>query len=162
MFEGFLERLVGQCQTEDIDLTVMMIDVDNFKTLNDTLGHSAGDELLRNIGQLIRSHVREQDAPFRFGGDEFCIVLPGCSPDSAHKLAKRLIELVDGLASTMNLSRKPRLSIGISAMSETGNVPAIHLLERADKQLYEVKAARKGSAPRSSSTLTTMPMKKSA
>jgi hypothetical protein len=47
-------------------------------------------------------------------------------------------------------------------MSETGNVPAIHLLERADKQLYEVKAARKGSAPRSSSTLTTMPMKKSA
>jgi diguanylate cyclase (GGDEF)-like protein len=124
MFEGFLERLVGQCQTEDIDLTVMMIDVDNFKTLNDTLGHSAGDELLRNIGQLIRSHVRDQDAPFRFGGDEFCIVLPGCSADSANKLGKRLAELVDGLARTMEVSQRPGLSIGIAAMSEVGSVPA--------------------------------------
>lgn len=144
MFEGFLERLLGQCNTEKIDLSVLMIDVDNFKTLNDTLGHAAGDELLRNIGQLIRSSVRDQDAPFRFGGDEFVIVLPGCGTDAASRMAKRLSELVDGLSKTLRVPKRPRLSIGIVTLSEMEpGVTAHQLLEHADHLLYEVKRARK-------------------
>jgi diguanylate cyclase (GGDEF)-like protein len=144
MFEGFLERLIGQCNTEKIDLSVLMIDVDNFKTLNDTLGHAAGDELLRNIGQLIRSSVRDQDAPFRFGGDEFVIVLPGCGGEAADRMAKRLSDLVDGLSKTLRVPKRPRLSIGVVTLSELEpGITAHQMLETADKLLYEVKGARK-------------------
>jgi diguanylate cyclase (GGDEF)-like protein len=146
MFEGYLDKLIGQCRTEKIDLSVLMIDVDNFKILNDTLGHAAGDELLRSIGQLIRSGVREQDAPFRFGGDEFVIVMPGCGPPPATGLAQRLSDLVDGLARTLRVPQKPRLSIGVTALSDLDPAVTAHqMMAQADRQLYEIKAARKAS-----------------
>ncbi|MBC8146289.1 MAG: diguanylate cyclase, partial [bacterium] len=71
MLDLSLPQLMETCRTQRTDLCVMVIDVDNFKKLNDTLGHGCGDQLLRDVGQLIRSTVRTTDMSFRMGGDEF-------------------------------------------------------------------------------------------
>src|SRR5207249_3038126 len=110
---------------------------------NDTLGHAAGDELLRNIGQIIRSSIRENDAAFRCGGDEFVVVLNGSTVGAAQALAKRINSLVAALAKTLRIPQRPGLSIGISTLDELRDPNAQSLLEQADKRLYEIKSARK-------------------
>jgi diguanylate cyclase (GGDEF)-like protein len=137
-----LPALFKQCKLSGSDLIVLMIDVDYFKTLNDTLGHAAGDDLLRQIGQLIRSSVRQTDYAFRCGGDEFVIVLPGATPTVGRNLADRLRSLVDGLGKTLRVPRAPRLSIGLASMNLTNAAGEQELLAEADKSLYAIKAAR--------------------
>jgi diguanylate cyclase (GGDEF)-like protein len=121
----------------------MMIDVDDFKLLNDTLGHAAGDDLLRNIAQLIRSSLREQDQAFRYGGDEFCLVLPDTSGQHGQALARRLTLLVDTLGQSLRVPRPPRLCIGMAGIDEERDPTQQSLLARADAQLYQIKKSRK-------------------
>src|SRR5690606_14641280 len=71
MLDQCLNQLVDECRAGRRALCLLMMDADYFKQLNDTLGHAAGDDLLRSIGQIIRSALREQDLAFRYGGDEF-------------------------------------------------------------------------------------------
>ena len=141
-----LPRLVTAHLADRKPLTLLMIDVDNFKLLNDTLGHAAGDELLRSIGQIIRSTVRGSDLGFRSGGDEFVVTMDGAEAVAGHALADRLISLVDGLSRTLRVPRKPRLSIGVRQLSDITDQTAQGLLEAADRVLYEVKGARKRAA----------------
>src|SRR5207244_8958378 len=75
--DSFLPQAVQKCLGSKTELCLLMIDVDHFKKLNDTLGHPAGDALLKSIGQIIRSTARGEDVAFRFGGDEFSIVMLG-------------------------------------------------------------------------------------
>jgi diguanylate cyclase (GGDEF)-like protein len=140
-----LPRIVDGCRGRQADCVLLMIDVDYFKQLNDTLGHAAGDDCLRSIGQIIRSSLRTTDFPFRYGGDEFAIVLPGGDLGGARLLAERLRHLVDGLTKQYrNLKQRPQLSIGISALSELDVVAcAPALLAKADERLYAIKHARK-------------------
>jgi diguanylate cyclase (GGDEF)-like protein len=139
-----LDELVQRCRQDRTPLCLLMIDVDDFKLLNDTLGHAAGDTLLRCIGQLIRSSVRQQDLAFRCGGDEFLIILPQCPKPQGEALARRLTDLVDALAKTLNVPRKPRLSIGVSMLSDlSATATAAELIKHADARLYAVKSARK-------------------
>jgi GGDEF domain-containing protein len=77
-FDAMMPQSWLQAWEGQEDLSVLMIDVDNFKLLNDTLGHAAGDEMLRKIGEVIRSSVRDYDSAYRIGGDEFVVVLPRC------------------------------------------------------------------------------------
>ena len=95
-FDLELPKVVEACRKSKRDLHLLMIDVDHFKTLNDTFGHPAGDELLRSIGQVMRSTIRERDMAFRYGGDEFVLLVPG-DLEAAETLAERLKSLVDGL-----------------------------------------------------------------
>ncbi len=141
-----LPVLMDQCKDRYADLTVLMIDVDYFKTLNDTLGHAAGDQLLRQIAQLIRSSIRASDSAYRCGGDEFVVVLPGASTDIGKRLADRLRSLVDSLGKTLKVPRAPRLSIGLASIFESNPSDAAALLALADKALYDIKAARGGSS----------------
>ena len=144
MLDQFLPQLIDKCRADGTELCLIMIDVDHFKTLNDTLGHAAGDELLRDIGRLIRSSIRDgSDAAFRYGGDEFAIVLPGASTEVARALAQRLSSLVEGLTRTLHVDRKPRLSIGTAMLSDQSDSNAAGLLARADKELYENKIAQR-------------------
>jgi diguanylate cyclase (GGDEF)-like protein len=145
MLDGFLPQMAEKCAAEQTDLSLLMMDVDHFKHLNDTMGHKAGDELLRDIGQIIRSGIREQDAGFRVGGDEFVIVLPEATPEAATSLAVRLTDLVDGLTKPLHLEFKPRLSIGVVSMSELTSADVRELLSKADKRAYEVKLSRRTS-----------------
>jgi len=145
MLDQCLEELVQRCAQDRVPLCLMMIDVDDFKMLNDTLGHAAGDTLLRAVGQLIRSSIRERDLAFRCGGDEFVVVLPQASKAEGEALAKRLGDLIDALVKPLQVVRRPRLSFGIGTLGELtmGTVSAVELMKEADRRLYAVKFARK-------------------
>jgi diguanylate cyclase (GGDEF)-like protein len=148
MFDEHLPQIMQRCAAEKNDLSLLAVDVDHFKKLNDTMGHGAGDALLRNIGQIIRSGIREEDAAFRLGGDEFAIVLPGAKPQAAQKLAQRLTDLVDGLVKPMHLMHPPRLSIGVAAVSQLqANPTERELVDLADQRLYEIKSEHHGDPP---------------
>lgn len=141
-----LPVLIQQARQQGVDLCVMMIDVDYFKSLNDTLGHAAGDELLKQIAQIIKSSIRETDLACRCGGDEFVVVLPGAPLDIASRLAGRIRSLVDEIGKTLRVPKPPRLSIGLAGLQHTNADSAQELLALADKSLYEIKAARPGSS----------------
>jgi diguanylate cyclase (GGDEF)-like protein len=152
MLDQCLNELISRCTQDRQPLCLLMIDVDDFKLLNDTLGHAAGDTLLRAIGQLIRSSIRQQDLAFRCGGDEFLVVLPQSPKAHGEGLARRLNDLVDGLAKTLTVARRPRLSIGVSMLGELPTVNSgQELIKEADRRLYaaksERKAAQRGGGP---------------
>jgi diguanylate cyclase (GGDEF)-like protein len=143
MLDTYLPQLLDKCQDERLDLALLMIDVDHFKPLNDTLGHSAGDELLRDIAHIIKSGVRDQDAAFRIGGDEFAVLLPGAGPEVAQAIATRMRNLVDALAKPLRVPVAPGLSIGIVCLSEMRNPDHDVFLREADRKLYEMKGGRR-------------------
>jgi diguanylate cyclase (GGDEF)-like protein len=142
MLDQLLPQLIAQLQTEHKSLTLMMIDLDYFKILNDTLGHAVGDELLKSIGQIVHSTIRNGDFGFRYGGDEFVLLLPGCETAVAARIGERLASLVSSLGKTYKLEPGPRLSIGIGTIAELSQPTAAALLKRADDRLYEAKAKR--------------------
>lgn len=124
-------------------LSVMMFDLDNFKKVNDERGHSAGDDVLREIWQAAENTVREVDTLARYGGDEFTIVLPETDETSAHAIAERLQECAQ--ARLLNrfgadtLEGSVTLSIGISTVRLTEPVLPDKILDSADERLYEAK-----------------------
>ena len=139
-----LPETFNRCRAQGVPLSIMMIDVDDFKLLNDTLGHAAGDAFLRSLGQLVRSTLRETDLAFRYGGDEFVILLPKQTQSQAAAVGNRLTSLADGLTNPMCIARPPRLSIGLlSADDLPPDATAKVLLDEADRLLYRVKQARK-------------------
>jgi diguanylate cyclase (GGDEF)-like protein len=141
-FEQELPRFLAEHQAAGRDACLLMIDVDCFKTLNDTLGHASGDQLLKEIGQIIRSTIRESDFAFRCGGDEFVILLHDMGPGPGQEVSRRLESLVEKLTEPMHLPCPPRLSIGSCCLSEM-EVPSVDdWTELADKRLYAVKGAR--------------------
>lgn len=151
-FDEEFPKLLESCRNARQDLVLMMIDVDHFKTLNDTLGHAAGDDLLRSIGQVMRSTIRETDSAYRYGGDEFVLLLPAGDTTSARALADRLRYLVDGLTKHhRTLNPRPQLSIGIASLvDDAPKTPDPNLfLQIADQRLYAIKHARPTARRRS-------------
>ena len=151
MLEECLPKMIQQCRADAGELSILAIDIDNFKPLNDSLGHATGDEFLRSIAQILRSGVRECDAAIRCGGDEFIVLLPGCPISAARSLAERLAAMVGSLAKTIKSPIPPGLSVGAASLKRvaTGSSPEVDmsaLLEAADKQLYLKKASRKRDA----------------
>jgi diguanylate cyclase (GGDEF)-like protein len=148
MLEECLPKMIQECRERSKELSILAIDVDNFKVLNDSLGHATGDEFLRSIAQILRSGVRDGDAAIRCGGDEFIVLLPGYPPDAARKLADRLSSMVHSLAKTIKSPIPPGLSVGTASLDILAASASIdrtmsELLEAADKQLYIKKAAGK-------------------
>lgn len=127
------QRFSGQ------DLSIVMLDVDHFKHLNDTLGHAAGDALLAFAGELIRSHIRAGDLAVRYGGDEFTLVLPGMSEERAGLLAGRLTSLFAQRARAMGVNPAPTLSAGVAGLLARRAKSPSELLAQADRALYDVK-----------------------
>lgn len=118
---------------------VLCLDLDNFKSVNDTLGHQCGDELLRQLSRRLARNLREQDTLARLGGDEFAVVLPGIEKtDDLRQMAQRLIDAmrepfqVDGHTVPVSVS----IGIAVATAQEDG---ADHLLRYADMALYEAK-----------------------
>ena len=148
-FDAMSAQIFQACSESHEDLCALMIDVDNFKPLNDTLGHAAGDELLKSIGELIRSSIREHDSAYRIGGDEFVILLPRAARAIGDRLAERLISLVEHLARPMKLPHPPGLSIGSAALSDEKFADVKAMLDHADRRLYAAKATKPARQRRS-------------
>jgi diguanylate cyclase (GGDEF)-like protein len=117
-----------------------MLDVDHFKSVNDTYGHLAGDIVLKNLAAMIRSNLREIDIPCRFGGEEFVVTLPETTLQNAAKLAERLRKLIgETRIETENGLVSITISIGVAEFGgECQNVEK--LLDCADTALYQAKA----------------------
>lgn len=142
--DTYLPDAIDRCKRAAIGLCVLMLDIDDFKPLNDTLGHAAGDEMLRSLAQIIRSTIPETDAAFRCGGDEFVVVLEDHSPTAGAAVAERIGSLADALGKTFRVPNPPRLSIGLSSLAEVKDRTAGGLLAVADARLYQVKSTRHG------------------
>ena len=143
-FDELFPAMLQRARDAGRDLSVVMADLDHFKTLNDTLGHPAGDAMLRDVGRLIRSAVREDDAAFRYGGDEFVLVLDGADPKQARSTADRLARLVDDLGAGLDgLPRRPGLSAGVASLSAYRDAGPEGLLRAADEDAYATKSSRK-------------------
>ena len=138
-FDEALPLAVEAARRDGQPLGLTMIDVDHFKQLNDTLGHPAGDAMLRDVGRLIRSAVREHDGAYRYGGDEFVLILPGANTRQAASTADRLARLVAELARPLKLSPPVALSCGVATLAEGQS--AADLLAAADAECYRVKQA---------------------
>jgi diguanylate cyclase (GGDEF)-like protein len=143
LLDQHLPPIIERCRLKKSQLSLLMIDVDNFKTLNDSLGHGAGDELLRDIAQIIRCTIRENDVAFRYGGDEFVVVLEGFDAEAGQALGDRLVSLVDALVQTLRVDPKPRLSFGVATIQDIATATPTSLLQEADRLLYEEKRSRK-------------------
>ncbi len=138
-FRTRLDEEVERARRQGSPLSLTMLDVDNFKQLNDRLGHPVGDSVLRLVGNVLRRSVRLFDVSARYGGDEFAILMPGSGPDSSRHIAQRIREGIEDSRPPSEPwldSAKVTASVGIATLTE---ITADELIERADRALYTAK-----------------------
>ena len=143
-FEAALEREVARALRYGEELTLVMLDIDHFKSLNDTYGHQAGDEVLRRVGAAIRLACRESDTASRYGGEEFAVLLPACPRNQAFAAAARLRKLISQIDSVAPIT----VSAGIATYPAHAHTPE-GLVRAADEALYESKRAGRDRTTRS-------------
>ena len=138
LFNKVIEQEIDFAQRYKQKLLLMMLDLDKFKKINDNYGHNTGDLLLNNIGKILTHLMRRSDLVFRYGGDEFCIILRNTSLDGASTLANRIRkEISEQKFDCNNIEIKTSISIGLVKLHEDDN--SIKFIERADNLLYEAK-----------------------
>jgi len=140
----FTNRVADALADASADATVLFIDLDDFKTINDTLGHSAGDDLLVAVAERVRACVHGSDLAARLGGDEFGILLEGeaAGDDAAERIASRLVDALRSPFVLHGREMQVRASVGIASRS-SGARTADELLSNADVAMYSAKAGGK-------------------
>ncbi|MEO1482041.1 MAG: diguanylate cyclase [Myxococcota bacterium] len=124
----------------------LMLDLDHFKSINDTYGHQGGDAVLVGVGAVLKRAVRPYDVPARYGGEEFCVLLPDTTADQAMEVAERLRKSIETLDVHHEQKRIPvTVSIGVSS-AEGEPVDAKALVKRADQALYVAKSNGRNQA----------------
>ena len=138
--EETLEREVGRAARKDVPVGIIMIDIDYFKDINDSLGHDAGDALLAELGKLLRKSLRFSDIACRFGGEEFVLVLPEAALSIVKKRAEYLREEVKKLCSNPDGKTPVMITIsqGVAAYPINGSTGK-EVLKAADNALYQAK-----------------------
>lgn len=131
--QEFLRRELSIAKRHQTKLSLIYFDIDNFKKINDTFGHIEGDEVLKQLGQFITSSIRETDIPCRYGGDEFCLILPECNTTFAEVICKKIIKLFG--------ERYPdySLSMGIAETGIDKYLDGTQLIKIADEKMYLAK-----------------------
>jgi diguanylate cyclase (GGDEF)-like protein/PAS domain S-box-containing protein len=140
-FEQELRQHVALADRHGSVGAVLVIDLDNFKYINDTLGHAVGDELIGRVGSIVDARLRSTDTVARLGGDEFAVLLPETPPDEAVRVADELREEI-GTQSVVGGGRSIRLtvSIGVSRFGGDAKISSDGVLVNADIAMYEAKA----------------------
>jgi diguanylate cyclase (GGDEF)-like protein len=152
-FRSILEREIERSRRFQSPLALVMVDLDNFKQVNDTHGHQQGDEVLASVASVLRDFSRDIDAPARYGGEELAVILPQTEPEGAARLAERMREAVERL-------RIPRVgdagylqvtaSFGVAAVPENA-LDEEELVAAADAALYRAKRGGKNRVERAES-----------
>jgi diguanylate cyclase (GGDEF)-like protein len=143
-FELALSNELAYVEKEGGQFSIIMMDIDKFKKVNDRFGHQKGDEVLQNISSIIMSSVRKGDICGRYGGEEITILLPGTDAEGAFNVAEKIRKKVEN-AKLLGLRTPLTVSMGISSYPEHGTW-AKDLLDKADQALYHVKeSGRNGS-----------------
>ena len=139
LFLDRIQQTVAQAQRNQHKFALFFVDLDRFKRVNDAIGHSAGDEVLRSVGTRMKTLVRESDTVARFGGDEFAVILQLSHDDAAmERLGKKIIEAINQPIPYGNHLCSVGASIGIACYPRHGH-SAEHLLKNADMAMYEAK-----------------------
>ncbi|HXH60978.1 MAG TPA: sensor domain-containing diguanylate cyclase [Fimbriimonadaceae bacterium] len=138
--QDFLAARVSEAQRKSESVGVVMIDVDHFRRFNEEEGHSAGDEALRHVAQILSEHMRPYDIAARYGGEEFTLVLPDCDASTTSEVAERVRKSVaeSGFAAPSGARRPIAVSLGTACYPKDARDPA-GLLMAADLALYEAK-----------------------
>ena len=144
-FREWMDRETQRLGRFGGDLSLVLLDVDNFKSVNDTYGHLQGDEVLRALGRVLQLESRGIDEPARYGGEEFVLALPETPKGGAVEVAERIRERIAAHGGRRGGGqRRPSVtaSIGVATMPEDGSDPQA-LIAAADEALYEAKRAGK-------------------
>ena len=150
-FDEALEREFSRAQRTDVPLSLVLIDVDHFKEVNDTRGHQTGDEVLREIGAALGQLARREDVAARYGGEEFVVLLPGIDGDGAVAFAERVRV---GLHQRV---RAARVTVSAGVASHPDNALSVDdLVGRADAALYEAKRRGRDRVECSAARVTPM------
>ena len=135
-----LTRSLATAVRQKHQLTVVMIDIDHFKAVNDTHGHLVGDEVLREFGQRVGESCRAGDLLARYGGEEFCLLLSGTDGDEAEAVANRCrIAVCEKPFETASGPLDITASFGLACLDVDKDETGLELINRADQQLYEAK-----------------------
>ena len=140
-FQYLLQEELERSKAVKVPLSLIAIDIDDFKVYNDTLGHQSGDRILKELAYLLRNQSRKMDFVCRYGGEEFMVILPQTDKREGYLIAERLRQdIAKHSFSHEEIMPHKRLtvSIGLSTFPEDGSTPA-ELIAFSDKTLYEAK-----------------------
>ena len=153
--EVSLDREIRLAARRKGELSLLMLDIDHFKRFNDTLGHEAGDHVLRGVGEILRASVRTEDIVCRYGGEEFLVILPGMGTDDSFHRAEDIRERVSAMRLNFNAEAVQRvtISIGVSTYPQVGQTTE-ELLRAADGALYDAKESGRNRVAVAKTTLT--------
>ena len=140
--ESHLGGLIDAAADGDKSLSLMILDIDHFKAVNDTFGHDVGDEVLRGFAERVRTAIRGVDVFCRLGGEEFIVVMPDTSLDAAERVAERIRQTVGGAGFSIEKgTRQIPVTVSIGVAERRNGREADAMLKRADRALYRSKAA---------------------
>ena len=142
-FHVRLEEEVQRSRRHTIPLAMLMIDIDDFKLINDRFGHLAGDTVISDVAEIIRRAVRVFDICARFGGEEFAIIMPGSDADHAARVAERIRLRIESYQPLDDRFRTLRVTASIGVATSAADTTESDLIERADRALYEAKRSGK-------------------
>ena len=137
LLQSDLESEIEKSQRLGIPFSILFIDLDNLKQINDTYGHEIGTRVLKLVSSCIRQNLRRYDSVYRYGGDEFLVILPGDNCSQAYKTAQRIMDLLHSPVTDIPLT--PTISIGIACFDNQIIKDQKTLFNSADKALYAAK-----------------------
>jgi diguanylate cyclase (GGDEF)-like protein len=142
LFSEILSQQLAICNRDSANLTIVFIDLDGFKLVNDVHGHAIGDEVLCTVAQRLKNAIREADLAVRLGGDEFALILIHASLNEARVVAQKLVDSLSVPYRIGSIDLEMSASIGIAGYPESGTTSEA-LLRHADEAMYKAKAAGK-------------------
>ena len=142
-----LDKWIGRYHSFGETFAVLFIDIDHFKNVNDGHGHLVGTQILSEVGALLKGVLRKNDLIYRYGGDEFVLIVPGVNQSTAHKIGERILKKVKNKEfgySDSNKGFNLTVSIGIALFPENGKNRQ-DILSLADKMMYAAKSSGRGA-----------------
>ncbi|GGM37980.1 GGDEF domain-containing protein [Paraliobacillus quinghaiensis] len=138
-FENELQKEISRCERTDRSLSVLYIDIDDFKEINDNFGHNVGDTILKEVSMLFLETTRDSDTCARIGGDEFAIILPETPKDELGPIADRLVKNIEEIIVQEEVTYPIKVSVSVGGSSFQHNTDMKTMLEKADRALYAAK-----------------------
>ncbi len=137
-----LTRLISFSDRYGMPASIIYLDLNDLKTINDSLGHAAGDSVLMHVGDLLVRHVRESDVVGRLGGDEFGVILPNATEEAGRRKAESLAQVIQSSPATWD-GKKLQLSVAYGIYAFTPGEDASEAMAKADQDMYQRKKSMK-------------------